>query len=359
MSAIGIRIGSSSGARLRARGLVWLVARQHRAALWAGLAVVVAIAAYIVWQRAEMVGYMRAHDIQGCADWNWKALCHGREINPHEGTTPTAEALRHLGETYRTPLLNTGRLLLALPALIGVFIGAPLFARELETGTHRLVWTQSVGRTRWLVAKLALPLVAVTAGTAVLAALYTWWWRAARGQFQDIAWGTAVPFDATGPAAVALAPLSFLLGAAAGLLLARTLPAMAATLGATAGVLYGLGALRPHLMTPRTVVSDGTGGFAHVPLRVFATAWRGIGEGFLDRSGEKIPQKTVLDRCSSAFGPDWNRCLARLGATRRQYEELHPASHYWPMQWMQAGICLAVAVALAAFCLWWIGRRRA
>ncbi|MEU8869746.1 translation initiation factor IF-2 [Streptomyces javensis] len=352
MSSVGIRLGTA-GARPRTRGLVWLVARQHWAALWAGLAALVAIAAYIVWQRAGMVGYLRAHDIEGCADW--KRFCHGRRTQLERGD-PTNDALRHLTDTYRTPLLHTGRLLIALPALIGVFIGAPLFARELETGTHQLVWTQSISRTRWLIAKLALPLVAVTAGTAVLAALYTWWWRAARTQFQDIAWGTAVPFDATGPAAVALAPLAFFLGAAAGLLLRRTVPAMAVTLGATAGVQYGLAALRPHLMTPRTVVSDASGDFVHTPVEVFFTSWRGMGDGFLTRSGAKIPS----DRCSSAIGQDgWDRCLARFGATDRQYEELHPASHYWPMQWIQAGICLAVAVALAAFCVWWIGRRRA
>ncbi|WP_413100619.1 translation initiation factor IF-2 [Streptomyces sp. Inha503] len=351
MSTIGIRL-RTPGARLRARGLVWLVARQHRAALWAGLAVVVAIAAYIVWQRAEMVGYIRAHDIQGCADLNAGALCRGREISPQEGTNPTAEAFRHLLDTYRTPLLNTGRLLIALPALIGVFIGAPLFARELETGTHQVVWTQSVGRTRWLIAKLALPLAAVTAGTAVLAALYTWWWRAARAQFQDIAWGTAAPFDATGPAAVALTPLAFLLGAAAGLLLRRTVAAMVVTLGATAGAQYGLDALRPHLMTPRTV---GSALSADTPPQIYFNAWRGMGNGYLTRSGEKIP----LESCSSAVGAGWERCFARLGATGRWYEELHPASHYWPMQWMQAGICLAAAAALAALCVWWIGRRRA
>ncbi|AGP58659.1 translation initiation factor IF-2 [Streptomyces rapamycinicus] len=352
MSSIGIRL-RAPGARLRARGLVWLVARQHRAALWAGLAVVVAIAAYIVWQRAEMVGYMRAHHIQGCADWDSEALCHGRQISPQKGTNPMAEAFRHLTATYRTPLLNTGRLLIALPVLIGVFIGAPLFARELETGTHQVVWTQSVGRTRWLIAKLALPLVAVTAGTSVLVALYTWWWRVARIQFQDIAWGTAAPFDATGPAAVALAPLSFLLGAAAGLLLRRTLPAMVVTLGATAGVQYGLDALRPHLMTPRTIVSTLS---EDTSPQVYVNAWRGMGDGYLGRSGEKIP----LDSCASAVGPHgWDRCFARLGATDRWYEEVHPASHYWPMQWMQAGICLAAAVALAALCVWWIGRRRA
>lgn len=62
-----------------------------------------------------------------------------------------------------------------VPALIGIFWGAPLVARELENGTHRLVWNQSVTRTRWLAAKLGVAalLTAVAVGTLTLA--ITWW----------------------------------------------------------------------------------------------------------------------------------------------------------------------------------------
>jgi ABC-type transport system involved in multi-copper enzyme maturation permease subunit len=45
-------------------------------------------------------------------------------------------------------------LLQALPALIGAFVGAPVLARELETGTFRYAWTQGFGRWRWTLAKL-------------------------------------------------------------------------------------------------------------------------------------------------------------------------------------------------------------
>jgi hypothetical protein len=45
-------------------------------------------------------------------------------------------------------------LVIAAPALIGIFWGAPLIGRELETGTHQLAWNQSVMRTRWLAVKL-------------------------------------------------------------------------------------------------------------------------------------------------------------------------------------------------------------
>ena len=65
--------------------------------------------------------------------------------------------------------------MLALPAVVGVFWGAPLVARELETGTHRLVWTQSISRTRWLATKVGLVGLAAVAGAGILTALVTWW----------------------------------------------------------------------------------------------------------------------------------------------------------------------------------------
>ena len=55
-----------------------------------------------------------------------------------------------------------------LPAIIGLFWGAPLVARELEAGTHRLVWNQSVTRTRWLGTKLAVVGLASVAAAGLL-----------------------------------------------------------------------------------------------------------------------------------------------------------------------------------------------
>lgn len=49
-----------------------------------------------------------------------------------------------------------GPALLAIPALLGMFWGAPLVAREFESGTYRLAWTQSVTRRRWLSVRVAL-----------------------------------------------------------------------------------------------------------------------------------------------------------------------------------------------------------
>jgi hypothetical protein len=34
-----------------------------------------------------------------------------------------------------------------------------------------------------------------------------------------------------------------------------------------------------------------------------------------------------------------------------------PARRYWPLQWIETGIFLALAAMLAGFCYWRVGRR--
>ena len=61
------------------------------------------------------------------------------------------------------------------PALVGVFFGAPLIARELESGTFRLAWTQGVTRARWLMVKLALVGLASSVLAGGLSLMVAWW----------------------------------------------------------------------------------------------------------------------------------------------------------------------------------------
>jgi hypothetical protein len=59
---------------------------------------------------------------------------------------------------------------------IGVcmFWGVPLVARDVENGTHRLAWTQSKTRARWLGARLAVAAAGALAATAAVTALIAW-----------------------------------------------------------------------------------------------------------------------------------------------------------------------------------------
>ena len=79
------------------------------------------------------------------------------------------------------------------PSLIGMFWGAPLIARELETGTFRLAWTQSVSRMRWLLVKLGLVGLASAAVGGLLSLMVTWWYspidKVNQGRFGAAAFG--------------------------------------------------------------------------------------------------------------------------------------------------------------------------
>ena len=68
-------------------------------------------------------------------------------------------------------------LLRIAPAILGVFWGAPLVAREFEAGTYRLAWTQSVSRSRWLLTKLAIGALATIIAAGAFSLIVTWWFR--------------------------------------------------------------------------------------------------------------------------------------------------------------------------------------
>ena len=119
-------------------------------------------------------------------------------------------------------------LVLIVPVVIGMFWGAPLVARELETGTFRLAWTQSVTRLRWLLVKLGLVGLASAVVGGLLSLMVSWWFspidKVSANRFSPAAFG----MHGFVPAGYAL--FAFVLGATVGVLFRRTLPAMAVTL---------------------------------------------------------------------------------------------------------------------------------
>src|SRR5258708_15517136 len=69
---------------------------------------------------------------------------------------------------------TSAAVLLAVPALAGVFAGAPILARELDSGTFRFAWTQGAGRTRPTLARLALPALPLPALPAAFRQPFGW-----------------------------------------------------------------------------------------------------------------------------------------------------------------------------------------
>jgi hypothetical protein len=268
-------------------------------------------------------------------------------------------------------LLGLGIILVA-PAVIGIFWGAPLIARELETGTYQLAWNQSITRIRWLVVKLALTGLAAMAVTEALSLMYAWW-ADPIGKATGLGASTSVfsggrfsslIFATHGITPLGYAAFAFTLGTAAGALIRRTVPAMAITLAifAAAQIAMPTG-VRPHLIPPDHTVAA----IESVDLdfgSLTATVVPGRPGAWILSSGAinaaRQPVSSLPAACQAAFsgtkptspGP----CLESRGI--REAITYEPASRYWPLQWTETGIFLALALGLAGFCFWWLGRRR-
>jgi hypothetical protein len=280
---------------------------------------------------------------------------------------------------YRVLYLLGAGLLLLTPAVIGIFWGAPLIAREVESGTFRLAWNQSVTRTRWLAVKLAAVGLASVAAAGLLSLMLTWWAgpidRAAvlANGHNSFACGRFNPaiFDTRGIVPIGYAAFAFALGVAVGLLIRRTLPAMAVTLAVFAAVQIVMPVwIRPHLITPvrtsvavsaaavQTIRITGAGG----PLLVTAAA-----PDIPDIPGAWITSSQVVNAAGgtplgpapAACGqPGFQACSNAIAQLHlRQVVTYQPASHYWPLQWYETAIFAALALLLAGFCVWLVRRR--
>jgi ABC-2 family transporter len=277
-------------------------------------------------------------------------------------------------------VLSVGIILLA-PAVIGLFWGAPLIARELETGTSDVAWNQSVTRRRWLAVKLTvggLTAMAVTEGLSLMQA----WWAAPFGRAvtdgapqgplsQDRF--TELIFATHGITPIGYAAFAFALGVAAGALIRRTLPAMAVTLAVFLALQIAMPLwIRPHFAPADRIVIATAGGFeaggATGPggntLTLVATSLPGQPEAWILSSGPvnaaDQPVSTTPAACTAASiagGPDFYGCLTSQGI--REAIRYQPASRYWPFQWAETGLYLALALALAGYCFRWLNRRRA
>jgi hypothetical protein len=278
-------------------------------------------------------------------------------------------------------------LLLFVPALIGIFWGAPLVARELETGTHRLAWTQSVTRMRWLGIKVGLLGLATVAVAGLLSLMVTWWSSPLDRANMNL-YGS---FDQRGLVPIGYAAVAFALGVTAGVIIRRTLPAMAVTLAVFVAIRVVVTQwVRPHLVAPlhRSVAlnptSMGYGSLNGGPFMLqanppnIANAWI-YSNPIVDRSGAVLTPGFVARACPQLRGPvgavptggshaaavpapadtqaALNECVAKVGATFHEVVTYEPASHYWALQGWETAICLALALALAAISFWWVRHR--
>ena len=238
-----------------------------------------------------------------------------------------------------------------IPVLAGMFLGAPLIAREIETGTTRFIWAQGAGRTRWLIATV-VPTAVVLAALAIALGLEFRWWE--------------TPFEfprAWRPDLFGLNPLPYTgwfafgisLGVFLGTAIRRTVPAMAATLACYLPLLYGVMSRRFFAYLPPL----------HRPMQTTFTTGGGYGYSMSwgPHSGPG------LDILSSALGWPDGRLLtsSELNHTATWFRLHHiqvwltyqPGSRFFLFEWIEFGWLVALSAILIGVTVVLVRRRAA
>ncbi|MCM2412702.1 hypothetical protein [Streptomyces sp. RKAG290] len=317
------------------RGPARVIVLQHRRVLWiAGalaLAGVVLLTASMWWNSRTADSFADS----GCSHLYTSPRCYAAfdDVLSHQAW-------------LRDVLRYAGTAMTVLPAAIGLFVAGPMIGRELENGTYRLAWSQSVSPARWLLAKLTVPAAITVVAVPVLSAVFAW--CRTSPDTDRVAWYDSTAYAAMGTLPVASALLAIALGALAALLVRRTLLAMSVTVLAYGAVALALAAARSSLWAVSTVVTP-LNSAARLPDESLWVA------GGLMAGDARLPGETC-ERGGAQPGLD--RCLADHHVTGT-YVDYHPASHFWPLQLVGTGVVLVLTVVAVAVAFRVLRRRHA
>ena len=251
-------------------------------------------------------------------------------------THPATVSNGFLSHYHLLQFLSTG--LVAVPALLGAFWGAPLVARELESGTYRLAWTQSISRTRWLACKIGVVGVASVAATGLLTLMLTGW----SSSSVNLKRFSSAMFGERGIAPMGYVAFAVLLGITAGILIHRTLPAMATTLVTFVAVRIAVTYwVRPHFATPFRLTQSLAAEQGGAGFHVKAGDWL-VSDNTVNAAGHVVNNITC------------NEATQRCAAQYREILAYQPSSRYWTFQIYETAIFVGLALILAGFCFWWL-----
>jgi hypothetical protein len=257
-----------------------------------------------------------------------------------------------------------GVILVFLPGLIGAFAGAPILARELETGTYRFTWTQGVGRMRWAIAVLVPGAVGVAAIIGAFGMLVSWQQQPLldSGIIQRM---HSTNFSVTGIACAGWGLLGFGIGVLAGLLWRRVLPGLVTAFAAWFGLAFlTANVLRPNYLTALTTTSLSladndlpvsqwfTKGGVRVSDGQINSALQAVGVQMDSTAG---PVQAAPS--SGGGGVDPVQYLIQHGYL--QVTSYQPDSRFWTFQWIEFGWLTALTVLTLGATLWLLRRRPA
>jgi hypothetical protein len=312
--------------------MAWVTWRQHRSQVVAMAGLLVALAAAVVGTHLPIQAAYHRDTLSECLP---PATRSGCDI-----------IVRHFQSEFDS-WVTALRGLAVLPALAGLFVGAPLLARELEHGTLRFAWTQGITRRRWLLSKTGLLAAATVLGAGAASALVMWW----RSPFDTLE-GRMAPagFDVEGLVVPGYALFALALGVLAGLVFRRTVAAMTATLLVFAAVrLAVLKLARPHFLPPLHRIVPG------IDAGRQAGEWV-LSDTLVDAGGRGITtgREDLAVLHAQHAGIDPHSYLVSLGWKR--VLSYQPAGRFWTFQLIEAGLFVALAAAVVLATIWLVRR---
>jgi len=341
--------------------MMWLTWRQFRTQTIVATAGLVVVAIVLAVSGVQLADKFHG-SIAGCA-------AHG---SCGQLAGDFLQSLR--GSGYQAVALGITVLIYAVPGLIGVFWGAPLITREIEGHTLSLAWTQSVTRIRWLAVKVAMIGLVAIATAGLLSFMASWWINPVYEASAKVGTGRGVVnrlwpivFGINGIVPIGYAAFGFALGLAFGVLIRRTLPAMAATLAVFAGIQVVWPQLvRPHLIPPLRGIAPIV--LSRINELMIDPSRHMFVQGVFNKPGAWVLSNQTIDQAGHVFtGPAPRACLggtqkacdAAVGRLHlRQLVSYQPASRYWAFQWYETAIFVTLALLLVAYCYWRVSRRR-
>jgi ABC-type transport system involved in multi-copper enzyme maturation permease subunit len=236
-----------------------------------------------------------------------------------------------------------------LPLFVGLFLGTPLVASELERKTNRLAWSQGITRTKWLVSTwltLAIPTVVVMS----LFALIVQWWATHIVTSISSGGGLIQPAQMliSGVAPIAFALLLLTLGMFIGITVRRFFSPYATSV---VGFLVVLGVMQFVLpsLAPKIVVPTSPFGVTNLSTALRSQYW-------YIKSVDRLIPGFHLGKHAGSVSAILKYCKGYPACFRAHGLQIvtlyQPAKHYWVLQWREAGIYVVATGVLLSLSIW-------
>jgi hypothetical protein len=314
--------------------MIWVTWRRQRTETLLTVALIALLAALLVPTGIEMASTFDRDGIAACLGSNPGQSC--------------GSAISSFNARFDS-LSSFIAWLTLVPGLIGVLLAAPLVI-ELEQRTHRLAWTQSVSRGRWIAGKLGLAIAVAFAASLAFTLLVTWWRapivRIGGRMDQSV-------FDSEGTVVFGYTLFALGLAAAVGVVWRRAVASLiVGFVGYFAARIFVDTWLRQRLLSPVTATSHLlSNGPAHLQH-----AWI-LDQYPSDSAGRRV--RIPFDLCGpppvGGGKPDIGNCFASHGYY--MHFTYQPASRFWALQGIETALFAGVALVLLAFAAWWTYRR--